>query len=115
MLLPDTVLHDGGMDTTGPGGFYAFYDRIRATFSELHITVVDSIADSDKVCVRWSCTAKHSGDGLGVPPTGKSVHFTGITIMQVSDGKIVEAWQNWDMLGMMEQLQGVARAATYIT
>jgi hypothetical protein len=32
----------------------------------------------------------------------------------VADGKIVEAWQNWDMMAMMEQIQGRGKSATYI-
>jgi steroid delta-isomerase-like uncharacterized protein len=114
MLAPDAVLHDGGIDTTGPEEFYPFFDRMRATFSELHVNVEETIASGEKVCVRWSCTAKHTGDGLGIALSGKTVHVTGITIMRVGDGKLVEGWQNWDMLGMMEQIQGLGKSATYI-
>ena len=115
MLAPDAALHDGGIDSTGPAGFYAFFDRMIATFSEVHVSLDDSIADADKIWTRWSFTAKHTGGGLGPPPTGKSIRVTGITIMRVSGGKIVEGWQNWDMLGMMEQLRGVAhQSATYV-
>jgi predicted ester cyclase len=52
---------------------------------------------------------------LGLPPSGKTVRFTGMTILRASGGKVLEAWQNWDMLGMMEQIQGQGKkAATYI-
>jgi len=47
-------------------------------------------------------------------PTGVTIHVTGISILRVSGGRIVEGWQNWDMLGMMEQINGLSRAATYI-
>jgi predicted ester cyclase len=114
MLAPEGVLHDGGLDTIGPDGFYPFFDRMRATFSELHVTVEETIAEDDKVCVRWYCTAKHTGGGLGVAPTGKAIHVTGISILRVAGGKLIEGWQNWDMLGMMEQIQGLAKSATYV-
>jgi steroid delta-isomerase-like uncharacterized protein len=114
MLAPNGVIHDGGIGTTGPDGFYPFFDRLSAAFSEFHVNVEDSIAEGDKVCVRWSCTAKHTGDGLGMPPTGITIHITGISIFRVAGGKLVEGWQNWDMLGMMQQIQGVGKAATYI-
>jgi hypothetical protein len=39
---------------------------------------------------------------------------TGINIIRVVDGKVVEGWQNWDMLGMMEQIRGTGKAATYV-
>jgi predicted ester cyclase len=114
MLAPEGVLHEAGTDTIGPEGFYPFFDRMRATFSDLHVKVEDTIADGDKICVRWSCTGKHTGDGLGVAPTGGAIHITGISILRVAGGMLVEGWQNWDMLGMMEQIKGGGKAPTYI-
>jgi steroid delta-isomerase-like uncharacterized protein len=112
LFAPDGVLHDGGTDTVGPDGFYPFFDRMNAAFSGIRVNVEDSLADGDRVCVRWSCTAEHSGSGLGFPATGKPIHVTGISILRSCDNRIIEAWQNWDMLGMMEQIRGTTNAAT---
>jgi hypothetical protein len=49
-----------------------------------------------------------------MPPTGKSLETTGISIMRVAGDKFVEGWQNWDMLGLFQQIQGVNAAAVYI-
>ena len=114
MLAPNGVIHDGGTDTVGPDGFYPFFDRLSAAFSGLHVDVEDTFAADDKVCVRWSCTAKHTGDGLGMAPTGVTIHITGISILRIAGGKLAEGWQNWDMLGMMQQIQGLQTASTYI-
>lgn len=115
MLAPGCVIHDGATESIGPDGFDPFFDRISGSFSDIHVEVEGSIAEGDTACVRWTFTAKHTGGALGIPPTGKTVHVTGITILRVVDGKAVEAWQNWDMLGMMQQIQGHAKsAATYI-
>jgi steroid delta-isomerase-like uncharacterized protein len=114
MLALDAVIHDGGSDTIGSEGFYPFFDRMRATFSDLHVTIEDTFGEGDQVCVRWSCTGQHTGSGLGLPPTGKALRVTGITIIRVSGGLLAEGWQNWDMLGMMEQITGERKSATYI-
>jgi len=114
LLAPDGVIHDGDTDTVGPEGFYPFFDRIHSTFSDLRLEVHESMADGDKMCFRWSSTGKHTGDGLGIPATGRNIHITGITIIRVANGMLAEGWQNWDMLGMMEQLQGSRKSATYI-
>ena len=114
MIAPGTPIHEAGDTVYGPEGFYPFFDRMQASFSELRVTVQDTIAETDKICVRWSCRMKHTGDGLGMPPTGKVLHATGILIVRVAEGKAVEAWQNWDMLGLMQQIQTTGRAATYI-
>ncbi len=115
LLAPGCVLHEGGSDAVGPEGFYPFFDRMRTALSEVHVSVEDTIADGDKLCIRWSCAAKHTGESLGIEPAGAAVHVTGILIIRVADGKIAEGWQNWDMLGMLEQIRGNQKAATYVT
>jgi predicted ester cyclase len=114
MMHPDAVVHDAGVDTRGPSGFYPFFDRIHATFSDMHVTVNDTIEQGDRVCVRWSCTMRHTGEGLGMAPTGKALEITGITIMRVEGGKMIEGWQNWDMLGLLAQIEGKMKGATYV-
>jgi predicted ester cyclase len=116
MLLPESVIHDGGTDSTGSEGFYPFFDRMNSALSEVHVSVDDSFAEGDKICIRWSATGKHTGTGLGVLPTGVTIHVTGICILRVVGDKLIEGWQNWDMLGMMEQIQqATRRSATYLS
>src|SRR5262245_31074116 len=69
MLAPEGVLHEGDQGSVGPEGFYAFFDRLNAAFSEFHVTVHDTVAEGDKVCARWTCRCKHTGDALGMPAT----------------------------------------------
>ena len=64
----------------------------------------DQVTEADKVVIRWSFTGTHKGELMGIAPTGKPVAFTGISIMRVVDGKIVEAWEEGDSLGLMQQL-----------
>ena len=73
MLTPASIIHDGGTDTKGPEGFHPFYERIRSTFPDNFMDVEDTFAEGDKICVRWSCTGTHTGDGLGIPPTQLTV------------------------------------------
>jgi predicted ester cyclase len=49
---------------------------------------------------------------MGIPPTGKQVTVTGLTISRVVKGKVVEEWTNWDTLGMLQQLGVVPEVAT---
>jgi predicted ester cyclase len=115
LLNPNSVLHEGGEDILGPEGFYAFYDRMQASFSNINVTVHDAIAEGDKVCVRWSCTMQHTGPGLRIPPTNKQLHTTGISIVKITEGRVSEGWQNWDMLSLLEQIKDQPKAATYVT
>ena len=67
-------------------------------------TVEDQIAEGDKVVTRWSFRGTHNGVLFGIEPTGKNVTLTGIFIDRIEDGKIVEHWDEADILGLMEQL-----------
>jgi predicted ester cyclase len=53
---------------------------------------------------RWTGRGTHSGELMGVPPTGKQVTVTGIDIYRVAGGKLVERWGEFDQMGMMQQL-----------
>lgn len=88
----------------GPKEFVEFAERIRNAFPDTEIAVEDIFAIDDKVVARWIATGTHRGDGLGVPPSGRRVRISGITIARVMNGKIVEGWDNWDRLGMLEQI-----------
>ena len=114
MMAPDIVIHDGGEEMRGVEAFHPFFDRLQASFSEVHIDVQDTVAEGDKLCVRWRCRAKHTGDGLGFKPTGRTIDVTGISIIRVAGSVFTESWQNWDMLGMLQQLKEERPAATYI-
>lgn len=56
---------------------------------------------------RWTFHGKHSGEFMGIPATGKELALTGISIIRMRGGKIVEGWDGYDALGMLRQL-GVA-------
>jgi steroid delta-isomerase-like uncharacterized protein len=111
-LLPaDCVVHEGEMSTKGPEEFKPFFDRMRSAFSDIHVSFHDFISEGDLACLRWSVTMKHSGDGLGMPATGKQVHTSGMSMIRFANGRFAEAWQNWDMLGLIEQIKGAAAPA----
>jgi steroid delta-isomerase-like uncharacterized protein len=88
----------------GPAEFIPFVEQLRGAFPDIHVTVEDVFAADDKVVLRWSATMTHRGDHLGMPATGKPVSSTGITIARIRDGQIVEGWDNWDQLGMWQQI-----------
>ena len=114
MIAPEAQIHEAGTTVLGPDGFYPFFDRMQAAFTQIHVTVEDTIAQADKICIRWSCQMKHTGQGLGMAPSGKVLQTTGITIVRISEGKAIEAWQNWDMLGLMHQIEGQRGSPTYM-
>ena len=107
LLSPDGVAtgqRGAEAQIRGPEEFAKFVGEIRGAFPDIKVKVEDIFAADDKVVLRWSATMTHTGDHLGLPATGRTVRTRGITIARIVDGKIVEGWDNWDQLGMLEQI-----------
>ena len=73
-------------------------------FPDLKRPVEDLVAEGDKVVARWTSVGTHEGAFQGIPPTGKTVTTSGITVFRLEGGKIVEEWSESDMVGMLTQL-----------
>ena len=103
----DIVLHEPDEDVHGIEGLKQFVSMIRSAVPDLRIAVEDEMAEGDKVVSRWRAQGTHQGELMGAAPTGNQVRITGITIHRIEEGKIVEEWENWDALGLMQQIGAV--------
>lgn len=88
----------------GREGVKASVSMFASALSDNDIAVEDQIAEGDKVVTRWSSTATHTGELLGIPATGKRIKVTGINIDRFEGGKVVESWGEYDSMGLMQQL-----------
>ena len=95
----------------GPQGAKNNFKQYSDAFEGAHITVKDQIAEGDAVATRWEGRGRHTGELMGVPPTGKEVVVEGLNFTRLQDGKIIEEWSNWDTLGMLQQIGAVPTAA----
>ncbi len=89
----------------GPEDFKVIHRNFCEAFPDILVTVEDTIAEGDKVAVRWTATMTHLGDSLGIKATKKQVVLSGSTIVIIKDGKISEGWNFMDMGGMLAKLQ----------
>jgi steroid delta-isomerase-like uncharacterized protein len=108
LMADDFVEHDPppGM-AADRDGFKDFIRGVHKAFADQLHTVHDQIADGDRVVERWTMTATHADEFLGIPATGRRVTLVGIDISRVEDGRIAEHWTQCDMLGFLEQLGAV--------
>jgi predicted ester cyclase len=97
---PNSVSHDG---IQGPEGIREFVCMLRAAIPDMHFLVQDEIVSGDRVVTRWEMRGTLLGPLFGFQPTGKIGYVTGITIHRVVNGKVVEAWEEADMLGAFDQ------------
>jgi steroid delta-isomerase-like uncharacterized protein len=111
MFATEGIAHglsdDPGKPLRGPAGFAPFHDQFRGAFPDIEVIVEDQIAEGDMVATRCSVRGKHTGDHLGFAATNSPVDFTGMTITRIKDGKIVEAWNNFDFMKMYRQLGAI--------
>jgi steroid delta-isomerase-like uncharacterized protein len=78
--------------------------EFRGPCSDIQSIAEEVIAEGKKVVVRWTWSGAHTGEVWGVAPTGKRLTLTGISILRIEGGKIVEEWGEMDNLGLMGQL-----------
>lgn len=71
---------------------------------DMYYEIEDIIGEGDKVAVRWVGRGTQNGEIMGIAPTGKSVTVTGISILQIVEGKIVKEWTEMDTMGVLQQL-----------
>jgi steroid delta-isomerase-like uncharacterized protein len=93
-----------GNELHGPEGFKPFFNDFCNAFSDLQVTVEDTVAEGDKLAARCTVKGTHTGEGIGLAATNQPVTFTGMCILRIKDGKIVEAWNNFDFMTMFQQL-----------
>ena len=110
MFAEDGVAHglsDAGASLRGPAGFRPFFHSFRGAFPDTEIVVEDVIAEGDKLAARCSVRARHQGDTLGFRATGRPIEITGMVFIRARDGKIAEAWNNFDFMTLFQQLGAV--------
>lgn len=77
----------------------------RSSFPDVHMDVVDLIAEDDKVVGRFTCSGTHLGEWRGDAPTGRRFEAVDeVYIFRLSEGRIIDAWGLEDTLGRLEQL-----------
>ena len=105
MLAPTAVVRGLGQgDLVGPAAFKTFHAAYREAFPDVQLRIDAVVEEHDVVAVRWSGHGTHQGGSLGFAATGRPVRFSGVTFMRVENGRLVEGWNVFDQLGMLQQL-----------
>ncbi len=73
-------------------------------FPDMTHTIDRLISAGDMVTGQYTIRGSHTGEFMGIPPTGNQIEETVIGIWRFSDGKIAEFWGMLDMLSFMQQL-----------
>lgn len=108
LTIHDPALHN---QKEGLRGYKELENQFKRAFPDKRTKIEDIFSSDDKVLVRWSTQAKHKGDLKDIPATNKDIKISGMTLYMLKNGKIVEIFQQWDRLGLLEQIGEVQPAA----
>jgi steroid delta-isomerase-like uncharacterized protein len=102
----DVVWHEpDGKEIHGTEEAKQFISTYKTAFPDFNITIEDQIAEGDKVVTRVTIRGTHQGETEEFgPPTGRQIEGGGITISRIEGGKIVEDWDSYDNLSLLQQL-----------
>ena len=107
LCTPDCITHDPAEegDIVGIEAHKERLQKYLTAMPDMQFTIDDQLASRDRVATRWTVRATNTGSLLGMPPTGKKLEVSGMTIDRFDAvGRIAEAWDEWDNLGFMQQL-----------
>lgn len=105
LYAPDGIHHWGiGADSEGSEELAASLETYFAAFSSLHYTVDRVWLADDTVIIRWIAIGIQEGDLMGVPGSLDTVTFTGIKVLQLNCGLVVETWSEADHFSRLEQM-----------
>jgi steroid delta-isomerase-like uncharacterized protein len=113
LFAPGHVYHDPSSSWvgTGPAGMRDLIGTYHRGVSDARWEVQAMLVAGDVVVTRWTGRGTHSGDLRGLAPSGRRVSVDGIWMHRIAAGKIVESWNCWDMLGLLQQIGAVPKAA----
>jgi steroid delta-isomerase-like uncharacterized protein len=104
-LVAQDHVHHSSRQTPDREGLKDILALGRAAFPDIKFTVDDIFGEGDRVLVRATVRGTHSRlTILEVPPSGKVVVWTGLSVFRLRDGQIVEGWYEWDTLNLLQQL-----------
>ena len=108
IFAPNFVRYDAGPDQVSRvEDLKHFFAMLHSGFPGFQSTIEDLLSEGDKVALRFTFRGIHQGEFMGIAPTGKEVTMSGIDILRIADGKLVEMWNQEDVLGMMRQLGAI--------
>jgi predicted ester cyclase len=110
IVSPSFIDHSNGQ--RGPAGMAAAMANLHHAYADLHIEIVDLIAQDDLVAMRWHETGRHVGQFFHLAPTGKPFEARGINLYRVREGMIIESWLGIDPATIRAQNAAQAELAS---
>jgi steroid delta-isomerase-like uncharacterized protein len=106
LVAPDYVHHSNALELTLEQ-FKRGAGWLRDGMPDFSATVMDLVAEGDRVVARWIARGTHLHSMAGEAPTSRAVTLHGITLYRIRDGLIAEDWEAMDERDLMRQIGAV--------
>lgn len=102
----DLVEHEEtpGMPTRGREAPRAFVKMFHDGFSDISVTIDEMVEEGDMLAVRSTFSGTHTGEFMGMAPTGNRMEVAVFDMVRIQDGQAIEHWGLMDAVTMMQQL-----------
>jgi steroid delta-isomerase-like uncharacterized protein len=111
LFAADCSLHTPDGDLHGVKGAAQLYDAYATAFPDFRITAEDTVAEGDRVAVRYTFTGTNKGPLGAIPASGNRVTVSGIVIFRLAGGKVAEGRWSWDRVSLQQQIGALPRAS----
>lgn len=88
----------------GRDGFTQWVEGYRNTFSDFNLAIIEMLVKDSVIVVHWTVTGTQDGPMGDLPPTGKKIKVSGLTLFRTANGRITEEWIYYDRLESRTQL-----------
>jgi steroid delta-isomerase-like uncharacterized protein len=105
-------LHAGTYDFPDKEAVESMYKGFHAATSDLRLDIHETFGEGERLAVRYTVNGTHTGELMGIQPTGREISITGITIMHFEDGRAVERWDSDDSAEVLSRLRAEANLSS---
>lgn len=107
LVAPSFVRHSAAAGEPGVrtrDDLVRFLEQEFVTFPDARESIEDIFASGDRVAVRHRFEGTQHGALGTYPPSGRRLRAEYLAIYRIEDGRIAEAWAEWDTLASLRQL-----------
>ncbi|MHA2277482.1 MAG: ester cyclase [Candidatus Kariarchaeaceae archaeon] len=106
IVAPENKLHHSVYpeDIVGVEAFKNYITNTRSSFPDINLTFDETVAKGNNIITRWTFTGTNTGSIGELPPTGKKVSYSGISLSHITNGKFSESWIIFNVLEFYKQL-----------